>query len=621
VIIIQIIDNNTVVVMTSDELKQVLSEDNGYEYVYLGNDINATSGFVINSSKGKIVIDGTYNNTKYTYTNNLSSEETVIKVSTANKRIILKNMNIVSSHGYGVIYVPSHPNYSNVVVEYNNINFSGIELSQNYYGTTKIIDSVLEVKDTNNVSAQRACNSNRIIIDGNTTITSDSNTNTIFFFNDVIPSLVKIMPNSRVSITTNREFMNGTNRLDLIVGHGAEFLLTTGNGFAITTTHGARNVLIEEMANFTFIEKSHQRVPMWNVFGDFKVSEGASISVINTYMTTPSDNYNIYFKGTNQKFILDNPKYVNIYTKNANVVYTNNPVDFSFSFSRLNMWIYALDYTSACTLDDTPAFYWYKENTPAKITGVLNKDSTTVTSHNFTDTELSSISDINSFSFQDKKILTIGMVKINVHPITNSIDTISGHTIPYANVKMEYNNKSLTAVSDENGFFEVNVDSAILDNTRVKITSCLNSCFTERNVITPFMGELTLLKATKNIPFSMIPSSTNPIILSKKNETVVTVVDSRVNSTNWKLYLNYTNPMIDSTGKVLIDSLFFKKFNNEEALLNTNKKLIYESSDNGGLVGVSNVTFSTDKGLFLKPSKDLLEDEDYSTLIIWSIEA
>ena len=44
-IIIQIIDNNTVVVMTSDELKQVLSEDNGYEYVYLGNDINCYKWF------------------------------------------------------------------------------------------------------------------------------------------------------------------------------------------------------------------------------------------------------------------------------------------------------------------------------------------------------------------------------------------------------------------------------------------------------------------------------------------------------------------------------------------------------------------------------------------------
>ena len=118
--------------------------------------------------------------------------------------------------------------------------------------------------------------------------------------------------------------MNGTNRLDLIVGHGSTFLLTTGNGFAITTTHGARNVLIEEMANFTFIEKSHQRVPMWNVFGDFKVLEGASVSVINTYMNTPTDNYNIYFKGTNQKFILDNPKYINIFPDDKHIMSMNN---------------------------------------------------------------------------------------------------------------------------------------------------------------------------------------------------------------------------------------------------------------------------------------------------------
>ena len=101
--------------MTSDELKQAVSEDNNYNYIYLGNDITATSGFTINSNKNKIIIDGTYNNTKYTYANNLNSEETVLKASTTNKRIILKNMNIISSHGYGVIYVPSHPNYSNVL--------------------------------------------------------------------------------------------------------------------------------------------------------------------------------------------------------------------------------------------------------------------------------------------------------------------------------------------------------------------------------------------------------------------------------------------------------------------------------------------------------------------------
>ena len=606
--------------MTNDELKQVISEDNNYDYIYLGNDIVATEGFIINSNKSKLTIDGTYNGKKYTYTNNLSLEENAIKASTTNKKIVLKNMNIVCSNGYGVIYVVSHPNYSNVLVEYNNVNFSGIELSQNYYGTTKIVDSIIEIKDVNNVPAQRACNSNRILIDGNTTISNTSSTNTIFFFNDVIPSLVKIMPNSRVNISTPKEFMNGTNRLDLTIGHGAEFLLTTGNGFSITTTHGARNVLVEEMADFTFIENSHQRVPMWSVFGDFIVKEGASVSILNTYMTTPTDNYNIYFKGTNQKFILDNPRNVNIYTKNANIVYTINPVNFIFKFTRINMWIYALDYTSACTLDDTPAFYWYKENSLAQITGVFNKDTTTVESHNFTDEQLNLLSDINNFSFQNKKILTIGLLKINVHPITSTSDSISGHTIPLANVKIEYEDKSIKALADENGLFEAKVDTVISNNTIVKITSCLNGCFTERKVTTPFNGELTLFNVTQNIAFSMIPTSINPIILPKQKENIVTVIDSRLNSTNWKLYINYTNPMMEVSGKVLIDSLIFKKFNNEEIDLKTNKKLIFESSDSGGNVNVSNVTFSIDKGLFLKPSKDLLEGEDYSTKIIWSVE-
>lgn len=606
--------------MTNDELKQVISEDNNYDYIYLGNDIIATEGFIINSNKSKLTIDGTYNGKKYTYINNLSLEENAIKASTTNKKIVLKNMNIVCSNGYGVIYVVSHPNYSNVLVEYNNVNFSGVELSQNYYGTTKIVDSIIEIKDVNSVPAQRACNSNRILIDGNTTISNTSTTNTIFFFNDVIPSLVKIMPNSRVNISTPKEFMNGTNRLDLTIGHGAEFLLTTGNGFSITTTHGARNVLVEEMADFTFIENSHQRVPMWSVFGDFIVKEGASVSILNTYMTTPTDNYNIYFKGTNQKFILDNPRNVNIYTKNANIVYTNNPVNFIFKFTRINMWIYALDYTSACTLDDTPAFYWYKENSLAQISGVFNKDTTTVESHNFTDEQLNLLSDINNFSFQNKKILTMGLLKINVHPITSTSDSISGHTIPLANVKIEYEDKSIKALADENGLFEAKVDTVIPNNTVVKITSCLNGCFTERKVTTPFNGELTLFKVTQNIAFSMIPTSVNPIILPKQKENIVTVIDSRLNSTNWKLYINYINPMMEVSGKVLIDSLIFKKFNNEEIDLKTNKKLIFESSDSGGNVNVSSVTFSIDKGLFLKPSKDLLEGEDYSTKIIWSVE-
>ena len=616
----QVIDESTVLVTTSDELKEVLSGENKYTYIYFGNDITLTSGFIINSSKEEIIIDGTYQGVKYTYTNNLSEEVDVIKANTNNKKIVFKNINIISSHAYGVIYVPYHPNYSNFIVEYNNINFTGIELSYNYYGTTRIIDSIIEVKDTNSVTAQRVCDCNRIVIGGNSTITSGATKSTVFLINDLISSSFMIMPNSRVSITTNKELMNGTNKLELIVGHGAEFLLTTGNGFAITTTHGAGNVLIEEMATFTFIENSHQRIPMWNIFGNFEVREGASVSVLNTYMTTPTDNYNIYFKGTNQKIILDNPKYINIYTKNANIFYTNNPVEFYFKFSRINMWIEAKDFSSACNLDDLPILYWYKDNYHTIVKGTFAQNSTTVTYHNFTADELSKLPDISNFSFQGRKILTIGMVKTNIHSITSSIDVLSGHTIENASVSLEYLSKKMVSSADEEGLFEINLDGVIEDNTNVIITTCSNGCYTKREVVTPFSGELTLLKVTENIPFNIISISQEPLILPKKNKSVITVIDSRVNKSDWKLYANFINPMIEKSNKALLDSLLFKKFNNEIIKLTTDKKLIYEATTTSGDVEISNVTFSTDKGLLLSPTNNLLEDEDYSTIVIWTIE-
>ena len=52
----QIIDDKTVVVTTSEEFKKILSEDNKYVYIYFGNDITLDSGFTINSNKQKIIM-------------------------------------------------------------------------------------------------------------------------------------------------------------------------------------------------------------------------------------------------------------------------------------------------------------------------------------------------------------------------------------------------------------------------------------------------------------------------------------------------------------------------------------------------------------------------------------
>lgn len=616
----QILNDNTILVLTEVDLKETLSQDNNYTYIYLGDNITLTSGITINENKDKITIDGTYQSVTYTYTNNNTEEETTIIANNKNSQITIKNINIISSHPYGVIYVKTNIDYINLVVEYQNINFTGIELSYNYYGTTKITSSIINIEETNNVPAQRACDCNNIILNKDTTITSTATTSTVFLMNDAVNSSLTIAPNSKVNITTNKELMNGTNRLNFTISHGAELLLITGNGFALTPYHGTRNFLLEEFASFTFIEKSHQRVPMWNIFGNFKVCKGASLSVINTYMQTPIDNYNIYFKGSNQELILDNPKYINIYTKNANALYTINSVTFTLKFSRINMWTEANDYPNCCNLDDMPILYWYKDIYPAIVKGTFSKDETTITSHNFTADELSLLPDMSNFSFSNRKIITIGMIKTNIHQINTTKDTISGHTQKDATICVEYEDKKLTTTPDENGLFEVKLQSPIEDNTSIKITTNINAIYTERKVSSPFSGELTLLKVTESIPFTTNIISKDPITLSKKENTIITIVDSRQTKTDWKLYINYINPLIEKDSRVLIDSLLYKKFDNTTIKLNTQKQLIYKNTSSSGEVELSNITYSIDKGLLLSPSLNLLKNDDYKTIVIWTIE-
>lgn len=45
------INSKTVTVSTSEELKEALENNNGYEYIYLENDITLKSGIAVNSNK------------------------------------------------------------------------------------------------------------------------------------------------------------------------------------------------------------------------------------------------------------------------------------------------------------------------------------------------------------------------------------------------------------------------------------------------------------------------------------------------------------------------------------------------------------------------------------------
>lgn len=625
-VFLKIINSKTVVVYSSEELTNALEFDNGYEYIYLGSDITLENGILINDNKSKVIIDGTYLNVKYTLTGMNSVETTdTISANVNSTSIKVKNINIDYTNIYGVIYVPLDQEYSNILVVYENITFNGTELSFNPYGTTKIVDSIITIEETNGVKSEEVCESNYVIIGGNTTISSSSPDNSLFYFrNDTTNPSVMFLCKSNVKITSDtKDFMNGTTKLNFTILHDTEVNLVTGNGFAATTINGVNNVLIDERASLIFIENKHYRIPMWSIYGTFTMKEGSSLQVINSYDNTPTDNYNLHFKGTNSKLILENPKTLIFYTKNANVIYTNNDLEFKIKCKRINFWNDSTTLTSAGDINNLPDYSWYKDNALLEINGTLTSTDTTITEHNLTSEELTNLPDLTNFKFQSKKQLSIGEVPMNIHQINATKNTISGHTLSFADVLIKYDGNEEIVNADDDGFFEYNITTPITDGTELELTSNVASSFVygTRKITTPHEGELSLLETDTTMVFQLTPISTNPLVLPRNKDLVIKVVDSRLNSTDWKLYAYIDSHLTSLRGFVLEDALIFKKLSNESIVLSDTPVVIFNKSDSQTSNELTVITWSKEKGPLLDLSNNSLEaNEEYFANIYFVLE-
>ncbi len=620
----QVLNSRSVVVNTSSELKNILEEDNNYKHIYLGSDITLDNGITINENKKNIIIDGTYLGVRYTLTGvNTLSEEDTITASANNERITIRDINIINSNTFGIINAKADSSNSNLIIEYNSIKFNGVVLGNNSFGTIRIIDSVITIEDTSGVPCEKASESRILELGGKMTISSSSVDYPLFVFRSNVITSVTFLSYCDITLTTTeREFMSGTYKLNFTLSHDAVVNLITANGFARSTIHGALNILIDERATLNFIENKHQRIPMWSIFGNLTVNEGANFYILNTYESTPSDNYNLHFKGTNQNLTFNNPNSVIIYTKNANVLYTNNTLNYSFRFKRLNMWDTATEFTIAGDINDLPPYSWYKESDIAFIKGIITSDMTVIESYNFTSSELSSLSDIGNFVFKNRKVFSIGNSRMNISPINNNVTSISGYTTSYADVLIKYNGVITIVTSDFDGLFTYNLTDKISDGTSIEFTTCSPSSFIyeTRKITTPFNGELTIMDASKSIVFSLTPISYDPVILPRESSYNLKIVDSRLTSSNWKLYISITNQMISKNNFTLNNAFIFKKFDNDIVILNDTPTLIYTGTDNGGTSLLHNITWSTDNGMLLKLDNCALEiNEEYSTNIIWNI--
>lgn len=616
----EVLNSYTVVVNNNDELKESLENDNGYTYIYFGSDIQLSSKILINPNKTNIVIDGTYKGVRYTYRAFYSIDRTdIITSSQSNKHITIKNINVINICRYGIIYVPQEEAYKDLIIECDNMTFNGIEVIFNPYGKAKIINSNIVIETTSGIVSQEVCEANTIEIGGNTTIYSTSNYFSLFYFLSTLsnPSLT-FLPNSYVTITsTNKELMVGTQHLNLNILRNAVVNIISKNGLSPNYTDGIKNLLIDKYGTLNFTETNHINVPMLIIYGTLTMNEKSSLILVNAYESAPVDNYSIYFKGENNNIILNNPKKVVIYNKMSNIFYTDNLVNFTFNISRINMWNNSYDLTVSGTINNIPDYSWYKDNDLLLIEGTFTSNALTITNHNLTNEELTSLPDLSNFTFHDKKQMSIGTEIFNIHPINSNSNQISGHTNPNNDVLIKYNDNSFIVSSDENGLFSLNITWQIKDQDTIEITTNESGSYiyTSKKIIVPFTGELTIIKYTSNIIFSLTLIEDN--LLIKKEEMSIRVVDSREETASFKLYIKKLNDLTSLNNYVLTNALVFKKLDNEVFTLTDDFILIYEEAKTNDIYD-STITFSKEKGLLLDLSDNALEvNEEYFAEIMF----
>lgn len=617
-----IINDATVIVFDSNELKKVLEENNNYTYIYFGNDITLTTGIKISNTKINITIDGTYESVRHNLIDkkSASTSDSIIAPSTL-KTIIVKNMNITGYNFYGVIYIPEENSYKNVITEYNNVTYIGPQISFHPRGLTRFINCDITIKD-NYSTANEVAECNKIEIGGNTTILHKSTANSSFWFRNSDPSFT-ILSNAVVNlISENRELIYGVTNLLFTIEKNSKFTVTSANGMGYNT-YGTETTLIDQNASFTLRQtKSNGNYPAWYSYGKIIMNNNSSLEIINDYTNINTSNYNIYFSSTNSGFILNNPYKVMLYNSKANVIYTNSTIPFEFNFSRINLFDKLVDKDSWVNDDNIPTYSWYKEKESSLISGTFTNSNVTINNHNFKADELNNLPSLDNFIFQNKKILTIGDFYVHTNALTDIDTVITGITSTEASILIKYNNVIDLALADKTGSFSYNYNNTLPVGTIITLTAKKSDelIYHTKKIQIVYSGELVLDGASNIINFKLDPIKLDPILCPRNNELTITVTDSRINSSNWKLYASLNKNLTSKSGIVLDAALVFIDENGNMTTLSNDKTLVYTGTKNDGNIKVTKITFDNDKGILLKVTGSLINNIEYDSVISWSIE-
>lgn len=407
------INDTTVAVETSAELKTILEGDNKITLIYLANDITLAQGITILGSKTQVTIDGLYptdgSGSIHTYTdmNSADSGNAIGVRTTSSINVTVQNLNVVGRNYYGIIFVSEASSHQNVVITYKNITYNGPQITYHPSGLSIYQDLTINIIDSTSCVANEVAEAGQLQIGGKTTIIHNSVGNSAFWFRGYSSTpYLEILGNSNVSISTTRDIVYTSYPINLSIKPNSSFKVNTKYGFFRNSSHQASNILVDKNSTFSVIQsQTNGSYATLYCRETFTVNENATLYLEANYQNTAPL---ILFSTSSSKFVIDNPKSIILYNSSSNCLSFSNTASFTINCGKIDYWLTSPTLIGTGILENNPLYSWYKSNDEnISIVANVTSSKTTVTSNNLSETEIHSLPDLSLLTFQTAKTLRL----------------------------------------------------------------------------------------------------------------------------------------------------------------------------------------------------------------------
>lgn len=636
-----IIDASSIVVNNFSEFSSALSANNGYTTVYLGGDIVMTGGITIHSSKANVVIDGISpldpSGDMHRLTDRVSIVQTdTVYINSANiKSLTVRNLSITGRNYFGSFSVLAS---LDVTLTYQNVSYLGPQLTYNRNGTTRYIDCTLNITETNgntSIVVEELGEVKRVVFGGNVSVTGSSATTSLLWFLGS-GCTFEVLEGANVFINVMNGYMiySDGGQVACTVGRGARLTIFTKYGlfynmsatlhqFAGFTIHEGASVDIEQS-----VKNAHDGTTATvKVRGGLSVDPGASLYVKAAYA---SANALICFmaNGAGANFL--DPDTVLLSNVNGRLFgWSTGSGLITIEAGVVDYWTSAAALSELKNFSRMPQYYWSKaDGENIELSALVSRTSTSNVTSNFErDVDYGEAPSAATMDMAAARMLSFGRMPVFTNQPTADTRTVSGFSVPGANVKMDYTADGAAytsaGVADATGGIAIPLPESHYLETGSALVMTAHSNYKIRTVRNAVLEGNTKVLAFQYVPehldFETTGIASGAVIVPRKNpDWSIGVMDTRDQGSPWTVYADVLQPLVSTDGqnRTLPNAVCYIDENGAKHVLNGNTRVF---SGVKGRYDDTILSWGHDKGIIIEIPPGVAYSTSYTAKIQWTL--